>query len=520
MIDVVKTITNVAKSVAPQVINQAQRNEIVVRILKELKLDPTQPPKDVDGVYVYSLVEYGAFKPEPILELLRKKEIKKAFWDAYTSNNPLGFADEVEKIIVFECSSALITELRKLDIRQELEEFGKAFINVAKRTKSSEFQPCPNWNMDEYPEEFKPLIQEKIREFCGRGFVFEAFDKFKKTNRNGYFTVVGYAGMGKSAIAAKYVYDHKCPCYFNILAEGRNRPELFLESVRQQLIKRYQLQDAEKADLSTLLEKVSKNLPEGERLVIVVDALDEVEQEPGGNLLHLPQTLPEGVYFLLTRRPYEAEKKRLTLSPGVPVEELDLRASQYVNLSRDDVKTYIRLVLDKDPDYRDSLRKWIQDRNIHNEGFIEEVAQKSENNFMYLRYVLPDIAQGKYDDLSLKQLPNGLQDYYQQHWIRMGMDEKPQEDKVIVLFILVESKTPPTCALIAEIAKQDESDVEDVLNKWVEYLKKQKIDGEVCYSIYHASFLDFLKGKRKLQRTRKLFEEVATRMAYSLYSDI
>lgn len=511
--NIVKTITTVAKSVTPQVINQAQRNETVVRILKELKLDPTQPPKDVDGVYVYTLVEYGAFKPEPILELLRKKEIKNAFWNAYTSNNPLGFADEVEEVIVFKCNDALRTELRKLDICQELEEFGKAFISVAKRTKSSEFQPYPNWNMDEYPEEFKPLIKEKIREFCGRGFVFEAFSKFIKTNPNGYFTVVGDAGMGKSSIAAKYVHDHKCPCYFNILAEGRNRPELFLESIRQQLIKRYQLQDAEKADLSTLLEKASKKLFSQQHLVIVVDALDEVEQEPGSNLLHLPQTLPEGVYFLLTRRPYKKEKKRLTVSPGVPMEELDLRASQYVNLSRDDVKTYIRLVLNQDLDYRDNLRKWIQERNTTNEVFIEGVAQKSENNFMYLRYVLPDIAKGKYDDLSLKQLPDGLQDYYQQHWRRMGMDEKPQEDKVIVLFILVEIDTPIPCEMIAEIAQKDEFEVESVLKEWVEYVTDKEIKGETCYSIYHASFLDFLKGKRDLKSTRKLFQQVNERIA-------
>ncbi|WP_321162451.1 transcriptional regulator [Nostoc sp. KVJ3] len=265
----------------------------------------------------------------------------------------------------------------------------------------------------------------------------------------------------------------------------------------------------ERADL---LEQVSKKLTTGDRLVIVVDALDEVEQETGGNLLDLPPLLPEGVYFLLTRRPYTRDKKRLS-APDVPVEELDLRGSQYVNLSREDIKEYIRFFWNDDKDYKNALRQWIQDRNISDDDFVEQVATKSENNFMYLRYVLPAIANGDYNDLSLKQLPDGLQEYYQIHWQRMGMDEQPQEVKVFILFILVEIGTPIPSEMIAAIAQQDEYNVELVLKDWVEYLKLQNIKGEDCYSIYHASFLDFLKAKRVLDSKRKLFQEVNQRIA-------
>ncbi|MBD1881261.1 NACHT domain-containing protein [Coleofasciculus sp. FACHB-T130] len=369
------------------------------------------------------------------------------------------------------------------------------------------------YRQQQLPSEFEPLIAEKIKTFCGRKFVFEAFKNFLQQNPKGYFTVVGDAGMGKSAIAAKYVYDYHSPCYFNILAERRNRPELFLKSIRQQLINRYQLQDARDADLPTLVSKVVPKLPSGERLVIVVDALDEVEQEWGAeNLLYLPKELPERVYFLLTRRPYNQEKKRLTLSPGIPVQELDLRAREYVDCSHNDIKEYIRLSLNCDPDYKDGLKKWIQDRNIYPEEFVEQVAAKSENNFMYLRYVLPGIMRGFYDDLSLKQLPDGLQDYYQTHWVRMNMDAAPNEIKAIALFILVEIGTPIPCEMIAAIADQDEYEVQSVLDEWVEYLRMQGIEGELCYTIYHASFLDFLKSKRELKSRRKLFHQVNQRI--------
>jgi len=362
------------------------------------------------------------------------------------------------------------------------------------------------------PPEFESLIAEKIRTFCGRRFVFDNFHKFITENPHGYFTIIGDAGMGKSSIVAKYVSEHQSPCYFNIRVEGRNRPELFLKSIRQQLIDRYQLPNSADADLPTLLTKVVGKLPAGERLVIAVDALDEVEQEPGKNLLHLPTTLPYNVYFLLTRRPYHLSKKRLSVSPGVPVKELDLRDDQYVNFNQYDIKEYILFVLNADSDYKDGLRKWSQERGILDASFVEQVANKSENNFMYLRYVLPAIAKGDYNDLSLKQLPDGLQEYYQNHWVRMGLEATPGQLMEIVLYILLEIGTPIPCEMIAGIAKEDECDVEAVLDEWVEYLKKQNVDGEICYGIYHASFLDFLKAKREMDSKRKLFREVNQRI--------
>jgi NACHT domain len=362
------------------------------------------------------------------------------------------------------------------------------------------------------PPEFESLIAEKIRNFCGRRFIFDTFQKFINANPHGYFTIIGDAGMGKSSIVAKYVWEHKSPCYFNILVERRNRPELFLKSIRRQLIDRYELPKSEDADLPTLLANVAGKLAEGDRLVIAIDALDEVEQEPGGNLLHLPKNLPNNVYFLLTRRPYSLDKKRLLVD--VPEKELDLRDSKYVNFNQNDIKEYIRFVIDTDSDYKNGLINWIKTRSIPDTTFVEQLANKSENNFMYLRYVLPAIAKGAYNDLSLKQLPDGLQEYYQSHWVKMGMEAKPGQLMELALYILLEIGTPIPCEMIAGIAEEDECDVAQVLEKkWVEYLKKQNVDEEICYSIYHASFLDFLKAKREMDAKRKMFREVNQRIA-------
>lgn len=390
-------------------------------------------------------------------------------------------------------------------------------IAQAVNLKPTDIVAPQDWYGESLPAEFEALIKEKTRIFVGRLFVRQALQTFIDNNNCGYFTVIGDAGMGKSAIAAKYVLDYSAPCFFNILVEGRNRPDLCLNSLRQQLQRRYQLQDVERDDLAGLLGKVAGKLPEGEKLVIVVDALDEVEQELGNNLLHLPTTLPPNIYFLLTRRPYNQGKKRLRVEPGVPMEELNLGTREYQGFNREDIEKYIGFFLHEDPEYKEALQAWLSTRELKEAEFISQLAEKSENNFMYLRYVIPALAEGYYDDLALQQLPQGLQEYYQTHWQRMGMEEAEQKLMAIILFILVEMATPPTCEMIAEIADCDEYEAEKILDKWVEYIKKQVIEGETCYSIYHASFQQFLSKQRKLKKTRKLFQEVNERITQCVY---
>ena len=193
-------------------------------------------------------------------------------------------------------------------------------------------------------------------------------------------------------------------------------------------------------------------------------------------------------------------------------ESLDLTDPKYNQENQHDIQEYICFCLNDDPEHKDGLQTWIENKNITPDAFVNELATKSENNFMYLRYVLPAIAEGKYDDLNLTQLPQGLQNYYQTHWERMKMNDSSKKMKVMILFILVEIGTPISGEMMFDIVNEDECDVDDILNEWIEYLKPQTIDEDICYSIYHASFLDFLKAKKEFKPTRKLFEDVNQRI--------
>ena len=118
------------------------RNERIIKLLKQLNLDPDHPPEDFTGVYQYALVQYGVGKPRPVLEIFRQPEIQQLFREALAQNNPALLLKQGE---AFLAEHSLQTELQAnhIDVRREFYEFAAVFIEVAKRT------PHPSGNPDE-----------------------------------------------------------------------------------------------------------------------------------------------------------------------------------------------------------------------------------------------------------------------------------------------------------------------------------------------------------------------------------
>lgn len=369
---------------------------------------------------------------------------------------------------------------------------------------------------------FQALIDRTLKRFVGRRFVFDAIEDFFSSNSNGYFTIVGEPGIGKSTILAKYITDTQCVGHFFIRWGGRNKVEQFLRSICNQLLERYNLGYASLPDRATndgdfldeLLHKVSKLLKPGERLVIAVDALDEVEkkrEEEVRNLCYLPRYLPDNVFFLLTRRPFIAEEERLF----VDAPKLNFNLWKYPQESEKDVKDYIRLFL-VDPEFENGLSQWIEARNMSKEEFTELLAQKSNNNFMYLRCVLSEIAKGAksiYKDTALKALPIDLQDYYEEHWKLKGMNTERERYKVVIICILLELLEQISCELIADIAEEDIGKVQELLDDWHEFFNQEELEEQICYSIYHFSYVEFLDKKLEQKKLTVTRREINTRIS-------
>jgi hypothetical protein len=358
------------------------------------------------------------------------------------------------------------------------------------------------------PYECETIIQDRTQDFTGRQFVFKAIADFLQNNRKGYFVLEADPGVGKSSIMAKLVLllKRRCVAHFNSQSQGIVRAEQFLENACTQLIRRYQLnypQLPENATrdgnfLSRLLGEVSAKLG-GKKLIVVVDALDEVDlglQGRGSNVLYLPDALPDNVYFIVSKQP-----KTLPL-PNHQVFDL----MQYSAESLADVKVYI----DKRTSNSASIQNWINRQNLQREQFVAAVAPKSQNNFMYLRYVLDEIETGTYGDVSLNDLPVGLQQYYKKHWGQMtGSDDDPLlEMKLKIIYVLSKAREAVSRGWIAKSVGEADLNVQQVLRKWDSFLRQQQVDGEIRYSIYHNSFREFLEKDETVQAAGINVEEI------------
>lgn len=112
-----------------------EREEWVIRLLKQFKLDPEHPPADFSGVYKYALVEYGVGKPEPILELFRQSEMQQAFRQAFDQNNFLLLETISHQVVDSHTFGDQVKSLG-IDLRRELMAFSAIFIAVTRRTRT------------------------------------------------------------------------------------------------------------------------------------------------------------------------------------------------------------------------------------------------------------------------------------------------------------------------------------------------------------------------------------------------
>jgi hypothetical protein len=284
-----------------------------------------------------------------------------------------------------------------------------------------------------------------------------------------------------------------------------------MKSICTQLINRYGLGLELKQEhlhnvgfLNYILRQVSSRCQPHEHCVIVVDALDEVDlsaYREGINPLHLPHLLPEHIYFVVTLRNDERYMPPHILCA---MEKCIIDTRSANNLA--DVADYIRSWTTDE-----SMMAYIRSHHLTPEEFVGLMVDKSAGNFMYLRYVLPAIQNANYQ--SLTSIPSGLEQYYESHWRRMrGQDEGAWfAYKLKVLMTIAALGQPLSVEVIAYYAEVERTLVQQVLSEWQQFFQPEPalFGGKYVtqYSLYHASFYDFINAKQEIQEERVNLEQ-------------
>jgi hypothetical protein len=348
--------------------------------------------------------------------------------------------------------------------------------------------------------EFRDLIQDRTREFAGRKWLFDALDSFMLQSPHGYFVLTGQPGVGKTAFAAAVTERRGTIHHFTSRLTRLNRPDQFLQSVCAQLIAFARLPHSSlpaRAGLDagffvTLLAEAARRNP-GKRLLLVVDAVDESDPADAGtaNPLCLPPRLPDGSYILVTTR--DTDRRLRFESPSRTV-YLEPRSANH----QEDVRQFLRQRIE-----HANIKAYIRTHKLTAASLIDLLLERSQGNFMYLRYVLPEIEQGRYSDRDWRELPDGLANYYESHWMLLrDADRRTWYDcKLPILRTLATAPEPVSIELLHQRLPAIAPEILlDVLSRdWRQFLETVAVEigahKVTAWKLYHASFADFLRDK-------------------------
>jgi len=349
-----------------------------------------------------------------------------------------------------------------------------------------------------YRREFEEQLGTASR-IVGREALLATMEEFARSNDRGYVHIEASAGIGKTAIAARFAVLQQAPAFFTDAASGMTHPDQCLNHLSAELVLKYGLDGSvldeqsgrDVSALTALLSELSERHLGAAWLV--VDGLDEADApRPGANVLLLPKHLPRGVYVLVTsRRP----RTVLATDADTPVQAISLSADDV--MQRTDLRQFIDVQLATD----ERLQRMIP--ATERQQIAAQLAHAADGNFMYVTYALGDLKSGA---IRVNNLPSGLVGYYEMgFWEPMlaVIDQSWSEWDALyrpVLERLAVAAEPVTAGwLSTQIDRPADEISRQVLRPWTRFLRADEVDGEQRWRVVHRSFADFLAVKLDLR---------------------
>jgi hypothetical protein len=342
----------------------------------------------------------------------------------------------------------------------------------------------------------------ELDNFIGRDWIVKEIDTFLNKNDRGYFILEGDAGVGKTTFLAWLVKQRSYLHHFIELAPGMEGIGIGLKNLSAQLILKYKISDwyvgnalpqtATRPDfLYGLLNLASEQIQDGEKVVLVVDALEEAGTPSGHNVLGLPATLPKGVYFIVSKRPVAVTLNLNKANTGCKMFVLTAEGEENLN----DMRFYISKAV-----HWSGISKAIIEANCDPQMLIDALMSKCQGLWIYLYYVIHEIEYGKRTPLSLEDLPNGITQYYAIYWNRWRKkNEEEWNDLYLpILSTLAISEAPLTLEMLIQWLAIDNhrTKIQSLLDEdWRIFIIIDASGNETKYRFYHASLRQFFLGQ-------------------------
>ena len=395
---------------------------------------------------------------------------------------------------------------------ESYEEF-KAFLA---RIPTPPIPPDPRINYGE-------LAEYHTRLFVGREDVQYEIAKRVKEQPRGYLQLKALPGMGKTAILANLYDQHahspmekvekgnRWAFHFCSSLGGRNSTIVALRSLIAQICDAFGLDrkawlddDLEKLKdekLPYLLSNVAGQLGDNERLVLVIDALDEgfgAEQDSIPSAL--PRHLPEGVIALVSWRVNQegANKKVEDALKGLPGELIQVldSANPLAGLTREDLDLYLKKLHQgygvNPATSRGADAAW-------KAAIADAPADKPAADPFYLRFLADGSQAGTIRLDRPETIPNDLDEAFESMWMDLPTDRDFLAHRMLLYLAVMRDYGED--ALFAELFNRERPEESPLIPDEVAAIRVRigKLliyDGD-RYNLFHDRFRRFLVGEQK-----------------------
>ncbi|MEI6395213.1 MAG: AAA family ATPase [Verrucomicrobiota bacterium] len=366
------------------------------------------------------------------------------------------------------------------------------------------------------PIEFAQRVEELTETFKGRQAELKRMAEFTESQSHGFLMVWGGPGIGKSALLARFFQVLKWPAelratehlesrrpagsrthtleYFIRRATNRtDTADFFLENLNQRLDRLFPTglpsgnTTAERQrSLDERLAAISHQLAEHDRLVILIDGLDEAADSPGF-LDCLPKSVPERVLIIYSSRPHPRVRDRA-----------------YRALDREHCQEFSLGGLGAG-EARAILSGHVSKYKIER-GYLEEVARRSQGNPLYLNLLAQCLGRGDFALNNIAILPEGMVGIYQRTLERVGKTPFAVE----LLQLLTVARDFVTAAMANHIlGLSGDTAGTQLFPACMEFLEENRLTEHLDdYQLFHESLRDYLRIRYRgacRQLSRRLY---------------
>ncbi len=395
--------------------------------------------QDTDDVYVF-----GAVTTSP-----RREIAEVQYFGSAKHSEPLTVSPRDHLSVVFEAFLGLLSPLAGSSEQPQV------------RASTPAVPP--------YPAIQRTIIERHSRFFVARPEVDARVDDFLAGHASGYCVLVGVPGQGKTALTARYVAEHGWVHHFVQISdpEGR-RWDRIVRSLLWQMAQLHGLDLEIPLTDEDLLKCYHETLAMAARtadrkVVIVIDALDELSEAGDCRLDFLPSILPENVYFIISSR----EGDELNLLRRRASRSNVLCEIPVPPLSRAQVEEFFGDVIPPPP------MNW------------SDLLEMSEGNPLFLREIKGALEADGH--LAGGATTPTLEHYFSANLDRIGFDRSELMLRAACT-IAVSVEPIPLLHLARILGERERVVANEALRPLAQYLVR---DGDT-YAIYHRRFRDYL----------------------------